>query len=62
MGKVTVEPGASRDQFNYEFNADMGNVSIEGDKVSGNIANTNASAKNTLKITTDMGDINVDFE
>ncbi|HYE67646.1 MAG TPA: DUF4097 family beta strand repeat-containing protein [Anaerovoracaceae bacterium] len=61
MGKVTVNPGASRDQFNYELNADMGSVSIEGDRVSGSMAFENPSAKNTLKITTDMGDINVNF-
>ncbi len=61
MGKVTINPGASRDQFNYEFNADMGTVSIEGDKVSGSVAINNGSAKNTLKIATDMGDIRVMF-
>lgn len=61
MGKVTINPGASRDQFNYEFNADMGSVSIEGDKVSGSVAMNNGSAKNTLKIATDMGDIQVVF-
>jgi len=62
MGKVTVNPGAPRDQFNLELNADMGSVSIEGAQVSGSMASNNPSAKNTLKITTDMGDINVNFE
>lgn len=62
MGKVTVTPGAPRDQFNYEFNADMGSVSMEGNQVSGSMASNNPSAKNTLKITTDMGDINVNFD
>ena len=61
MGKVTVNPGAPRDQFNLELNADMGSVSIEGDRVSGSTTSNNPSAKNTLKITTDMGDINVNF-
>jgi len=62
MGKVTVNTGAPRDQFNYELNADMGSVSIEGEQVSGSMASNNPSAKNTLKITTDMGDINVNFD
>ncbi|MDD3167886.1 MAG: DUF4097 family beta strand repeat-containing protein [Eubacteriales bacterium] len=62
MGKVTINPGAPRDQFNYDLNTDMGSVSIEGDRVSGSMAVNNASAKNTLKLTTDMGDISVIFD
>ena len=62
MGKVTINPGAARDQFNFELDADMGTVSIEGDRKSGSVSSENPSAKNTLKITTDMGDINVNFE
>ncbi len=62
MGAVTVNPGASKDQFNYELNADMGSVSIGGDDFSGNVAMNNAAAKNTLKIKTDMGSIKVNFD
>lgn len=62
MGKVTIRPGAQRDQFNYELNTDLGSVSIADSKVSGSTAINNAAAPNTLKITTDMGDINVIFE
>ena len=60
MGKVTVEPGAPKDQFNYELKADMGKVSIGGESVSGSITSS-TSAKNTLKVNTDMGDITVNF-
>jgi hypothetical protein len=62
MGKVTLKPGAPKDQFNYEFNTDMGSVSVEGDRVSGSMAVNNASAQNTLKVTTDMGDISIIFD
>ncbi len=62
MGSVTVNPGASKDQFNYELNADMGSVSVGGDNLSGNVAMNNASAKNTLKVKTDMGSIKVNFD
>jgi DUF4097 and DUF4098 domain-containing protein YvlB len=61
MGAVTVNPGAPKDQFNYELNADMGSVSIGGDNFNGNVAMNNGSAKNTLRIKTDMGSIKVDF-
>jgi hypothetical protein len=37
MGAVTVEPGAPKDQFNYELNADMGSVSVGGDNVQGSV-------------------------
>jgi DUF4097 and DUF4098 domain-containing protein YvlB len=60
MGAVTVEPGAPKDQFNYELNADMGSVSVGGDNVQGSVT-FNGSAKNTLKIKTDMGSIKVNF-
>jgi DUF4097 and DUF4098 domain-containing protein YvlB len=62
MGAVTVNPGAPKEQFNYELNTDMGSVSIGGDGFSGNVAMNNASAKNTLKIKTDMGSIKVNFD
>lgn len=62
MGSVTVDPGAPKDQFNYELNADMGSVTVGGDDFSGNVAINNGSAKNTLKIKTDMGSINVNFD
>lgn len=62
MGSVTVNPGAPKDQFNYELNADMGSVSVGGDNFSGNAAINNGSAKNTLKIKTDMGSIKVNFD
>ena len=62
MGAVTVEPGAPKDQFNYELNADMGSVSVGGDNVQGNVSFNNGSAKNTLKIKTDMGSIKVNFD
>jgi DUF4097 and DUF4098 domain-containing protein YvlB len=61
MGSVTVNPGAPRDQFNYELNADTGSVSVGGDSASGGITSNNGSAKNTLKINADMGDIKVNF-
>jgi DUF4097 and DUF4098 domain-containing protein YvlB len=61
MGAVTVNPGAPKDQFNYELNTDMGSVSVGGDNFSGNAAINNGSAKNTLKIKTDMGAIKVNF-
>lgn len=62
MGAVTVNPGTSKDQFNYELNADMGTVSVGGDDFSGNVVMNNGSAKNTLKIKTDMGSIKVNFD
>jgi hypothetical protein len=61
MGAVTVNPGAPKDQFNYELNADMGSVSVGGDNFSGNVAMNNGTAKNTKKIKTDMGSIKVNF-
>ncbi|MEL7654411.1 MAG: DUF4097 family beta strand repeat-containing protein [Bacillota bacterium] len=60
MGKVTVEPGAPKDQFNYELKADLGKVTVGGESVSGSISSS-AAAKNTLKVNTDMGDININF-
>lgn len=60
MGKVTVNPGASKDQFNYDLDADLGSVSIGEDKASGSLSLSNG-AKNTMKITSNMGDINVNF-
>lgn len=62
MGAVTVDPGAPRDQFNYELNTDMGSVSIGGDSVTGSVVSNNGAAKNTLKIKTDMGSIKVNFD
>lgn len=62
MGKVTVNPGASKDQFSYELNADMGSVTVGGEKMSGNSVVANTSAANILKIKTSMGEIRVDFE
>lgn len=61
MGAVTVDPGAPKEQFNYELNADMGSVSVGGDQYSGDVAINNGSAPNTLKIKTDMGAIKVNF-
>lgn len=61
MGSVTINPGAPKDQFNYELNADMGSVTIGGDDFTGNVAMNNGSTKNTLKIKTDMGSIKVNF-
>jgi hypothetical protein len=62
MGAVTVNPGAPKDQFNYELNADMGSVSVGGDDHSGNVVMNNGLAPNTLKIKTDMGSIKVNFD
>lgn len=62
MGKVSVSPGAPKDQFNYELNADMGSVSIGGEKMSGDVTASNVSAANTLKIKTNMGEIKVNFD
>lgn len=60
LGKVTIDPGAPKDQFNYDLNADLGKVSIGGESASGSITST-TSAKNTLKVKADMGDIKVNF-
>lgn len=62
MGAVTVNPGAAKDQFSYELNADMGSVSVGGDDYNGNVVMNNVSAANTLKIKTDMGSIKVNFD
>ena len=62
MGAVSVSLGAPKDQFNYELNADMGSVSVGGDNYGGNAAINNGSAPNTLKVKTDMGAINVNFD
>ena len=62
MGAVTVNPGAPKDQFNYELNADMGSVSVDGGSVTGGVISGNGSAKNTLKIKTDVGAIKVNFD
>lgn len=62
MGSVTVSPGGSKEQFNYELNADMGSVSVSGVKASGSVSAISGDAKNTLKISADMGSINVNFD
>lgn len=62
MGAVTVNPGAQKDQFNYELNAEMGSVSIGGDNINGSLISNSGSAANTLKIKTNMGSIKVNFE
>lgn len=62
MGAVRVSPGGPRDHFNYELNADLGSVTIGGDKISGSAASSNPDAENSLKISTDMGEIHVEFD
>ena len=60
MGKVTVSPGASKDQFNYELKTELGKVTAAGDESSGSLSSNNG-AKNNLKISANMGDIRVEF-
>lgn len=61
MGKVTINPGLTKDQFNYDLSTDMGAVYAGGDKAGGSFVSSNASAKNTLKVRADMGDVRVEF-
>ena len=61
MGTVTVHPGGTKDQFNYELKADMGSIHVDDVKSSGSVSNSSGSAAGTLKITTNMGDINLNF-
>lgn len=62
MGAVTVRPGAPRDRFSYELNADLGSVTVDGQNTAGSVAFSTPSSENTLKISTDMGAIKVDFK
>ncbi len=61
LGSVTVNPSGTKDQFRYELETDLGTVSVDEQESSGSISDSNASAKNSLKIQADMGDISVDF-
>jgi hypothetical protein len=61
MGSVTVSPGGTKEEYSYELSSDMGSVSVGGMKSSGSVSAINGDAKNTLKISADMGSINVNF-
>ncbi len=61
MGAVTVSPGGPKDQFSYELNADLGSVTVDGKNTAGSVAFSTPSSEHILKISTDMGAINVNF-
>ena len=60
LGTVSVSPGASEDQFNYELKTSLGTVTAGENESSSSIKVKN-EAKNTIKISASLGDIEVQF-
>lgn len=60
LGTVFVSPGASEDQFNYELKTSLGTVTAGENESSSSIKVKN-QAKNTIKISASLGDIEVQF-
>jgi DUF4097 and DUF4098 domain-containing protein YvlB len=60
LGTVFVSPGASEDQFNYELKTSLGTVKAGGNESSSSMQVKN-EAKNNIKISASLGDIEVQF-
>lgn len=61
LGTVFVRPGASEDQFNYELKTSLGTVKV-GEKESSSSMKVKNEAKNTIKISASLGDVEVQFD
>lgn len=61
MGSVAVRPGGPQDQFSYELNTDLGSVSVDGKNTAGSIAFSTPSTENMIKVSAEMGSINLNF-
>ncbi|MDR3295350.1 MAG: DUF4097 domain-containing protein [Clostridiales Family XIII bacterium] len=63
MGDVTLKTGLPESEYSYDLDVSMGNVAVNGNRLSngGRLSDWNADAPNRIEVDASMGSVSVEF-